>query len=1366
MKYPFTLFLFFMFFSCSGNNQKSSDTLVTDFQEKAEPDTFSEPENEIPPSEIPSSESSELIAEVSEEIPLPDLFIKKVEPDTGMSSGGETVVITGGGFEKGIKVFFNQSPALDVYLVDSTKINAVTPPMPPQVVNIFISRPDGQNAVLENAFTYKNNITVVSVVPSEIPVEGGIPVTIKGTGFLKDSKVLIGKSEAIQVKNTSDDTILCLAPPNTEGFKTVFINNSTGSASLKNAVFYYNLPEIFSVIPMSGGIDGGMKITISGKGFYDGTTIYFGTKLSGDTFIKSTGSLETIVPSHPEGFVNVSAYSKFGSDILLNGFYYADSGTVKDKVFIKSLKPVTGSVEGGTDVQIIAEGIVSFETTKVFFGQNKANVISVDPANLLIICKTSEGKLGKVTVTVISPNGEDQLADGFEYIEELAVKSVEPSSGPKQGGTAITIHGSGFKEGTTVKIGALPAKNVIVNGSTTITAETPSGPAGKVPVMVQYGDETALLDDGFEYESEGELLFVDPSLGSTKGGTLVKIFGAGFTSVPEIYFDNLEATHIDVLSSTLITAKTPPHEIGTVDVKMIVEGETYILPKAFTYFDPVSYFGGTWGGEIEGTVNVSVFDAMSGEPVADAYIILWIDPKTPYQGYTGTDGMITFSGIDLNGYQMVSASKECYENNSVVKYNATNITLYLVWNCPSMGMPPSVSPGKVSGKVIGLDKYILAPPGNCWDKGTAPDGILCKWCWQDSECGAPPYHCTQIEQTGKFCTKDCKTAEDCPDGYMCTGLTGSSVQCVPAPGNKVARCETTKESIFSENPAPGSGAVADENHNYSLTTRLGEIAVVCQGGIEDENLNIFTPYAMGVKRHLFVAPGDKINNVDITLDIPLDRHFKVRLDDPPSGNPGPSFNYLFLYLDFGADGILESKEQVFSFGDESFEIKNQPKEFTGDIYDVSFILMGGAFSSTADNTPFSVALHQGITDVQDDILYSKDQDKPWIAKHCGVKNDINSIFGSSINSAFAVGTQGSIYFFNGFSFTQQQILDINSDLYGIWGSADDDVWVVGAQGTILHFDGTTWSIAEKGKLGELKSVYGTGKNNVYAAGWYAMAHYDGNTWSSVPGAPLQDYRSIFAADMKNVFAVGGSGYIVQFNGSAWLNHSSGTTSNLNGIFGFAPDDIYAVGDSGTILHYDGMNWTEMKSGTAVNLNAVYGTSKDSLYSAGSNGTILHMLQDGSWENLSIKGVYTNLRAIFGFQDSFISMGRSEYLMSPLLQVPEITYPPDQGYLEEGKISFKAKHGIPPSFNYIMIAIPGAFGDTPIWSILTKGDVGEVLLPDFEKIQGNPYIPQGTALKLTVIRAYREGFDINNYDFNDLYTLNWLAWSADIIMFQR
>jgi hypothetical protein len=66
--------------------------------------------------------------------------------------------------------------------------------------------------------------------------------------------------------------------------------------------------------------------------------------------------------------------------------------------------------------------------------------------------------------------------NGFIYGSGISVTSVVPSSGTVEGGTTVTITGSGFVDRLTVSIGGFEATSVTVNeDGTAITATTAKG---------------------------------------------------------------------------------------------------------------------------------------------------------------------------------------------------------------------------------------------------------------------------------------------------------------------------------------------------------------------------------------------------------------------------------------------------------------------------------------------------------------------------------------------------------------------------------------------------------------------------------------------------------------------------------------------------------------------------------------------------------------------------------------------------------------------------------------------------------------------------------------------------------------------------
>jgi len=136
---------------------------------------------------------------------------------------------------------------------------------------------------------------------------------------------------------------------------------------------------------------------------------------------------------------------------------------------------------------------------------------------------------------------------------------ITPATGLQAGGTAVTITGTGFLAGATVKFGGTLATNVSVVSATSITATSPAHAAGIVDVVVTNTDnKSATLPQAFTYEfPEPTIAGVAPSTGPTTGGTPVTITGTNFQSGATVTFGARPATDVTVVSATSITARTP-----------------------------------------------------------------------------------------------------------------------------------------------------------------------------------------------------------------------------------------------------------------------------------------------------------------------------------------------------------------------------------------------------------------------------------------------------------------------------------------------------------------------------------------------------------------------------------------------------------------------------------------------------------------------------------------------------------------------------------------------------------------------------------------------------------------------------------------
>jgi len=100
-------------------------------------------------------------------------------------------------------------------------------------------------------------------------------------------------------------------------------------------------------------------------------------------------------------------------------------------------------------------------------------------------------KLNSPTSLTCDSSGNLYIADTgnnvirkLVFIPDPTISALSASSGPLSGGTNITITGTNFSGVTSVTFGGVPATNVQLVNSTTITATTPAGSAGVTSVIV------------------------------------------------------------------------------------------------------------------------------------------------------------------------------------------------------------------------------------------------------------------------------------------------------------------------------------------------------------------------------------------------------------------------------------------------------------------------------------------------------------------------------------------------------------------------------------------------------------------------------------------------------------------------------------------------------------------------------------------------------------------------------------------------------------------------------------------------------------------------------------------------------------------
>jgi hypothetical protein len=261
------------------------------------------------------------------------------------------------------------------------------------------------------------------------------------------------------------------------------------------------------------------------------------------------------------------------------------SAGTRQTASITALSPNHGPETGGTTVTITGSGLT--DATGVTFGGVPGTGVQVTGDTSLSV-KTPAHAPGAVDVVVTGSSAGDSNALTYTFDPATTIDTVDPAAGPETGGTTVTITGHCFTGATQVLFGDTPATSFVVNADgTVITAIAPAG-TGVVDVTVvgSAACGSATDDDAFTYEPVVAPVVnaIDPDHGPEAGGTAVTITGSGFTGANAVTFGGVAASGVRVVDDGTITASTPAHPVGAVDV-VVRSPQAASTPVTYTY-DP------------------------------------------------------------------------------------------------------------------------------------------------------------------------------------------------------------------------------------------------------------------------------------------------------------------------------------------------------------------------------------------------------------------------------------------------------------------------------------------------------------------------------------------------------------------------------------------------------------------------------------------------------------------------------------------------------------------------------------------------------------------------------------------------------------
>ncbi len=252
---------------------------------------------------------------------------------------------------------------------------------------------------------------------------------------------------------------------------------------------------------------------------------------------------------------------------------------------LSAVAPASGPSGGGTVITLTGTNFASGATVRVN-GVSATGVTFVSAVQ--VRATTPAGSAGARTVQITNPGGQSaSLASAFTYLGGPGLTSVSPTSGPTAGGTTVTITGTGFVAGATVRVNGVAATGVTFVSATQLRANTPAASAGTYAIQVTNPDtQTGTLGGAYTYMAPPAVTSISPTSGPTAGGTTITINGSNFgqDTGGSVRVGGVLATGVTYLSSTQLRATTPAGTAGAQSVQVTnPDGQAATLASAFTY---------------------------------------------------------------------------------------------------------------------------------------------------------------------------------------------------------------------------------------------------------------------------------------------------------------------------------------------------------------------------------------------------------------------------------------------------------------------------------------------------------------------------------------------------------------------------------------------------------------------------------------------------------------------------------------------------------------------------------------------------------------------------------------------------------------
>ena len=432
--------------------------------------------------------------------------VTDISPAGGFETGGEWVAINGYNFLDHCAYSFGGVPVVDsLFSPPGNQLRLLTPPHDPGFVDVEVRCGKG-SFVLANGFYYTPRpIRLTGISPKSGTTRGGTLVTFSGAPLRFDScTAMFGQTPASPVStHGATQSIDAMAPPHEAGSVPVSLVCGSETVTLPDAFHY---------------VDGDdPPATIATYGLQQGSL----TEMIGTFFRRDDEVLINDIPvldvSTPEANRHVFYTPEITGQAQLTLRDYVGRTlsrmlpvytpqklsytTVPTRITLGAEFSVTGiGLHSGLTYTLGPAPLQEIPNVMVYNGRSICGYLCSDPAVFRTPVSIGPGTFS----FTIADHGTVLLTQPVEVTTSgPAVSAVMPPCGAPEGGSLVTIVGSGFDDGAAVQFGTTRAMEVVVKDRFTIVTRVPPAFGITQPQITVFNQDgsAATLTNAFDYKS-------------------------------------------------------------------------------------------------------------------------------------------------------------------------------------------------------------------------------------------------------------------------------------------------------------------------------------------------------------------------------------------------------------------------------------------------------------------------------------------------------------------------------------------------------------------------------------------------------------------------------------------------------------------------------------------------------------------------------------------------------------------------------------------------------------------------------------------------------------------------------------------------